>query len=130
MHSLNRSKRLDAEKHQHLPEITDLWNVWEQRWIDAQANKKKKQYTPYDIKIGHGGTLDPLASGVLVIGIGTGTKDLGGFQTGNYCRKTYEVTGQFGICFFQFKVAQQIRLILLEKQSKFLPIINPSLMNN
>jgi hypothetical protein len=28
------------------------------------------------IKVGHGGTLDPLATGVLVIGVGKGTKDL------------------------------------------------------
>lgn len=28
------------------------------------------------IKCGHGGTLDPLATGVLVIGVGRGTKDL------------------------------------------------------
>ena len=28
------------------------------------------------IRVGHGGTLDPLATGVLVIGVGRGTKDL------------------------------------------------------
>lgn len=28
------------------------------------------------IKVGHGGTLDPQATGVLVIGVGSGTKDL------------------------------------------------------
>jgi TruB family pseudouridylate synthase (N terminal domain) len=28
------------------------------------------------IKVGHGGTLDPLATGVLVIGVGNGTKQL------------------------------------------------------
>jgi tRNA pseudouridine55 synthase len=28
------------------------------------------------IKVGHGGTLDPLATGVLVIGVGKGTKQL------------------------------------------------------
>lgn len=28
------------------------------------------------IKVGHGGTLDPLATGVLVIGVGKGTKEL------------------------------------------------------
>jgi len=28
------------------------------------------------LKVGHGGTLDPLASGVLVIGVGKGTKEL------------------------------------------------------
>ena len=28
------------------------------------------------VRVGHGGTLDPLASGVLVIGVGKGTKEL------------------------------------------------------
>jgi tRNA pseudouridine55 synthase len=28
------------------------------------------------LKVGHGGTLDPLATGVLVIGVGKGTKEL------------------------------------------------------
>ena len=33
-------------------------------------------------KIGHGGTLDPFATGVLVIGIGKGCKELGSFLGG------------------------------------------------
>jgi tRNA pseudouridine55 synthase len=28
------------------------------------------------VRVGHGGTLDPLATGVLVIGVGKGTKEL------------------------------------------------------
>jgi tRNA pseudouridine55 synthase len=43
--------------------------------------------------MGHGGTLDPLASGVLIIGIGRGTKDLSRFLGG---RKTYETVVVFG----------------------------------
>jgi tRNA pseudouridine55 synthase len=35
------------------------------------ANKKTGKV---NIKVGHGGTLDPLAEGVLVLGIGEGTK--------------------------------------------------------
>jgi hypothetical protein len=31
------------------------------------------------IKVGHGGTLDPLATGVLVIGVGKGTKEMDGY---------------------------------------------------
>lgn len=55
--------------------------------------KIKKQY-PQGTKIGHGGTLDPLASGLLVIGIGRGaTKKLGAILKGD---KTYEVTAVFG----------------------------------
>lgn len=47
-------------------------------------------------KVGHGGTLDPMASGVLVIGLGRGCKDLSGFLSGH---KTYLATGQFGKSF-------------------------------
>lgn len=36
----------------------------------SRGNKSRK------IKVGHGGTLDPLATGVLVIGVGKGTKEL------------------------------------------------------
>jgi hypothetical protein len=36
----------------------------------SRRNKSQK------VKVGHGGTLDPLASGVLVVGVGKGTKEL------------------------------------------------------
>jgi len=45
------------------------------------------------LKIGHGGTLDPLATGVLILGIGSGTKDLSQFLG---CVKTYETVVLFG----------------------------------
>jgi len=44
--------------------------------------------------MGHGGTLDPLASGVLVVGVGSGTKKLADFLGG---WKEYEATCVFGI---------------------------------
>jgi tRNA pseudouridine55 synthase len=44
-------------------------------------------------KMGHGGTLDPLASGVLIVGIGRGTKHL---QMYLACNKTYETAILFG----------------------------------
>jgi tRNA pseudouridine55 synthase len=44
-------------------------------------------------KVGHGGTLDPLATGVLVIGVGRGCKMLQGYLSG---AKTYRATGVFG----------------------------------
>lgn len=46
------------------------------------------------VKLGHGGTLDPLASGVLVVGVGKGTKQLQKFL---HCTKEYEATALFGI---------------------------------
>jgi tRNA pseudouridine55 synthase len=43
--------------------------------------------------MGHGGTLDPLATGVLIAGIGRGTKSLSDFLL---CKKTYETVVLFG----------------------------------
>jgi tRNA pseudouridine55 synthase len=43
--------------------------------------------------MGHGGTLDPLAAGVLIVGIGRGTKQLQNYLA---CSKTYETVVQFG----------------------------------
>jgi tRNA pseudouridine55 synthase len=40
--------------------------------VKATSRKNKSRI----LKVGHGGTLDPLASGVLVIGVGKGTKEL------------------------------------------------------
>lgn len=62
----------------------------------ARANagrKGRKQKMGNKIKMGHGGTLDPLASGVLVVGTGRGTKDLGKFLS---CSKDYEAIALFG----------------------------------
>ena len=47
-----------------------------------------------ELKMGHGGTLDPLASGLLIIGVLKGTKDLPMFL--GKCTKTYEATILFG----------------------------------
>ncbi|KAL1606708.1 pseudouridine synthase pus4 [Paraconiothyrium brasiliense] len=44
-------------------------------------------------RMGHGGTLDPLASGILIIGIGRGTKSLQNYLG---CTKTYETVVLFG----------------------------------
>ncbi|KAG0678032.1 pseudouridine synthase pus4 [Kluyveromyces marxianus] len=56
---------------------------------------KRKLRKVSQIKMGHGGTLDPLASGVMVIGIGTGTKKLSEYL-GN-CTKVYETEALFGV---------------------------------
>jgi len=48
----------------------------------AVLAKRRSRKSKKKIKVGHGGTLDPLATGVLVIGIGSGTKDLQKYLTG------------------------------------------------
>ncbi|NBX85684.1 MAG: tRNA pseudouridine(55) synthase TruB [Proteobacteria bacterium] len=53
----------------------------------------KQNGAPKNIKIGHGGTLDPLATGLLPIGVGKCTKQLQMLLEGP---KTYTFTIQFG----------------------------------
>ena len=59
---------------------------------DGEAAAKIKIKRP-KIKVGHGGTLDPMATGVLVVGVGTGTKMLGGLLSGS---KGYSALGRLG----------------------------------
>ena len=53
---------------------------------DAKArnapDRRTKRRRPW-MKVGHGGTLDPLATGVLVCGVGAGTKDLQKYLVGS-----------------------------------------------
>ena len=59
---------------------------------DARQRGRRKDKR-LNVKIGHGGTLDPLATGVLIIGVGKGTKQLQNFLT---CTKSYHATLLFG----------------------------------
>jgi len=56
-------------------------------------NRRSKAKRDLRVKMGHGGTLDPLASGVLILGLGSGTKSLQSFLD---CTKTYETIVLFG----------------------------------
>ena len=49
----------------------------------ATLAKRRSRKSKKKVKVGHGGTLDPLATGVLVIGVGSGTKDLQKYLTGS-----------------------------------------------
>lgn len=64
--------------------------------ILANAPGKEQRWLARKMKVGHGGTLDPMASGVLIVGIGRGCKELSVFLSGN---KTYCATGRFGKAF-------------------------------
>ncbi len=59
---------------------------------NQQKKRKKSRYTT-QVKTGHGGTLDPMATGVLTIGVGKGTKVLQSFIE---CTKTYDTVVIFG----------------------------------
>lgn len=63
------------------------------RMLRRKLGVKKMGHAPR-LKIGHAGTLDPLATGLMIIGIGEGTKKLG-----NYLKlpKTYEANILLGV---------------------------------
>jgi len=44
----------------------------------AQVERNRRRNNKNKFRVGHGGTLDPLATGVLVVGVGSGTKMLQG----------------------------------------------------
>ncbi|WVO13236.1 tRNA pseudouridine(55) synthase [Cryptococcus depauperatus] len=70
-----------------------LFDDPEKRAQPQSKNKRKKNLTQHGLKIGQGGTLDPLADGVLVIGVNRGTKHLNQFLE---CNKEYESIGLIG----------------------------------
>ncbi|KAK8170603.1 pseudouridine synthase [Phyllosticta citribraziliensis] len=75
-------------------------------WRRENNRRPKGPNRTKNVKIGHGGTLDPLATGILVVGIGNGTKSLSQFLGG--CSKTYEATVLFGATSDSFDVCGKI----------------------
>lgn len=65
------------------------------RNAEAQQPKRRKTNSGSRnlIKMGHGGTLDPMATGILIIGVGGGTRRLPDFLLS---KKTYVTTVLFG----------------------------------
>ncbi|KAH9946122.1 pseudouridine synthase [Epithele typhae] len=61
--------------------------------LATKSQKKGKKHGRQVVKIGQGGTLDPLADGVLVVAIGKGTKKLSDFLD---CIKEYRTTCLLG----------------------------------
>ncbi|KAJ5279468.1 hypothetical protein N7478_004840 [Penicillium angulare] len=71
-------------------------------WLEDETARRKRENSfqkrrrrdkRVEVKIGHGGTLDPLATGVLIAGVGKGTKSLQDFLG---CTKSYETVVLFG----------------------------------
>ncbi|KAJ5719415.1 tRNA pseudouridine synthase II TruB [Penicillium malachiteum] len=60
---------------------------------ESSFQKKRRRDKRLEVKIGHGGTLDPLATGILIAGVGKGTKCLPEFLG---CTKSYETIVLFG----------------------------------
>ncbi|KAL9101153.1 MAG: hypothetical protein Q9163_003555 [Psora crenata] len=61
---------------------------------ESHYQRKRRKDKRIQVKVGHGGTLDPMATGVLIMGVGKGTKCLQGFLE---CTKSYEATVLFGL---------------------------------
>ncbi|KAF7502431.1 hypothetical protein GJ744_005814 [Endocarpon pusillum] len=72
---------------------------------DFNKSRRKRRAAGENIKIGHGGTLDPQATGVLVVGVGKGTKQMNSFLG---CTKTYETTVLFGRSTDTYDVAGKV----------------------
>ena len=71
-----------------------IFNIYKPTtWTSYDVVKKIKIITK-EKKVGHGGTLDPFAEGVLMIGTNTDTKKLSNISR---CNKTYTATIKLGI---------------------------------
>jgi tRNA pseudouridine55 synthase len=85
----------DLQKHFNPSELFAPWIELEKnnRAREKANQRKRRRDQRVQVKIGHGGTLDPLATGVLITGIGKGTKSLQDFLL---CTKVYETVVLFG----------------------------------
>ncbi|KAK3686666.1 pseudouridine synthase pus4 [Vermiconidia calcicola] len=89
----------DCQNHFKDSTFFQPWLEREQARKDADSHNQKqkrrswKQRQPLQLKMGHGGTLDPMATGVLILGVGNGTKKLQDFLS---CTKSYECVVLFG----------------------------------
>ncbi|KAI5840235.1 pseudouridine synthase [Morchella snyderi] len=80
-------------KSPHFSEPLGLEQIARNKESGYQKKKRRGKSGPPNIKMGHGGTLDPMATGVLVLGVNGGTKHL---QHALDCQKSYECVALFG----------------------------------
>ena len=85
----------DLQKHFNPSKLFAPWLSAERSIRDRESHnqRRRRREKNIQVKIGHGGTLDPLATGVLITGVGKGTKALQRFLL---CTKTYEAVVLFG----------------------------------
>ncbi|KHJ33804.1 putative pseudouridine synthase [Erysiphe necator] len=85
----------DLQKHFNPSKLFAPWIESERisRDQESKSQKRRRREKKIQVKIGHGGTLDPLATGILITGIGRGTKSLHDFLM---CKKEYEAIVLFG----------------------------------
>ncbi len=63
--------------------VSYIRNILTRDALSRGIKKERKKRGKPMMKVGHGGTLDPLASGVLVVGIGKGTSKLQSYLEGD-----------------------------------------------
>lgn len=87
----------DLQRHFNPSKLFQPWieaeKDFRKRESNFQKNRRRNKNKKIEVKIGHGGTLDPLATGVLIAGVGKGTKSLNDFLA---CTKSYETVVLFG----------------------------------
>ncbi|KAL9587414.1 MAG: hypothetical protein Q9212_000229 [Teloschistes hypoglaucus] len=83
-------------------------------WLDTERarraqesnnQRQRRRHKQLQVKLGHGGTLDPMATGVLIVGVGKGTKHLQDFLA---CTKTYEASVLFGAATDSYDVVGKV----------------------
>ncbi|CZR65170.1 related to pseudouridine synthase [Phialocephala subalpina] len=85
----------DLQTHFNPSELFAPWVETESKNRERESHNQRgrRKQKKIQVKIGHGGTLDPLATGVLIAGVGKGTKSLQDFLL---CTKVYETVVLFG----------------------------------
>lgn len=82
----------DLQTHFDKSSLFAPWLTNTKRAMEVNGTKRR-HIENLKVKLGHGGTLDPLATGVLIVGVGRGTKCLSRFLE---CTKSYECVVLFG----------------------------------
>ncbi|PVI04272.1 pseudouridine synthase [Periconia macrospinosa] len=82
----------DLQNHFATSDVFKPWLDHNRRTLILH-NARSRLIRNLKVKLGHGGTLDPLATGVLIVGVGKGTKLLSRFLE---CTKSYECVVVFG----------------------------------
>ncbi|KAL8944722.1 MAG: hypothetical protein Q9216_000291 [Gyalolechia sp. 2 TL-2023] len=95
---------------QHAFDPSNLFAPWLhaekiRRATEPGSQRQRRKNKRIQVKVGHGGTLDPMATGVLIVGVGRGTKHLHNFLN---CTKTYEATVLFGAATDTYDVVGKI----------------------
>lgn len=85
----------ELQKHFDSSKLFQPWIETQKATVERESHnqQRKRKSKKISVKTGHGGTLDPMATGVLTIGIGKGTKVLQSFIE---CTKTYDAVILFG----------------------------------